>query len=498
MSVRKPRFLSLLVFAAVLASCESAMAISLSGPDFFISTRGTKVASVLEDFGANYGVPVIVSREIDDIFVGTLSGLKADATLDQLAKLYNLAWYYDGRALYVYKANEVTSDVLTPGYLRAEDLSGYLEEAGVLDRHYCSLKVINDSNALEVFGVPVCVARVKQIAKSMDDRMLDQAQNQEAVQIFPLRYASASDGSYVYRSQTVVVPGVVSELREMSQNRSLPVSSEGGKTLASKASLPTFAADSSRNAVIIRDRKANMELYADLIRQLDQRPIQIEISVAIIDVDAGDVKSLGVDLSGSLTFGGATVNVNPGGAASDGTFSTTVSNSDDFFVRINALARTSHAKVLSRPSIVTLNNVQAVLDRSVTFYTKVEGKNVAQLASVASGSLLRVTPRLIKGDFGDEIMLTLDLQDGREEPPVSNTEAIPQVLNSGIATQAILRTGQSLLLGGFVQDNERQGTRKIPLLGDIPILGRLFSSNASERRSVVRLFLIKAEPRSLT
>ncbi|MGK9841574.1 EscC/YscC/HrcC family type III secretion system outer membrane ring protein, partial [Salmonella enterica subsp. enterica] len=76
-------------------------------------------------------------------------------------------------------------------------------------------------------------------------------------------------------------------------------------------------------------------------------------------------------------------------------FSTVLRNTADFFVRINALEQNSKAKVLSRPSVVTLNNVQAVLDRNITFYTKLQGNKVAELASVAAGSLLRVTPRLI-------------------------------------------------------------------------------------------------------
>ncbi|WP_422649742.1 T3SS structure protein EscC [Cupriavidus sp. H18C1] len=94
-------------------------------------------------------------------------------------------------------------------------------------------------------------------------------------------------------------------------------------------------------------------------------------------------------------------------------------------------------------------------------------------------------------------MLTLDIQDGRQEPPANNIEQLPQVRNSGIATQAILRPGQSLLLGGFVEEKQRQGQRKIPLLGDLPLVGSLFRNETRENLSVVRLFLIKAEPHAL-
>ncbi|WP_414947320.1 secretin N-terminal domain-containing protein, partial [Klebsiella pneumoniae] len=71
-----------------------------------------------------------------------------------------------------------------------------------------------------------------------------------------------------------------------------------------------FSADPRQNAVIIRDRQANMPIYRSLITQLDQRPIQIEISVTIIDVDAGDISQLGVDWSASASIGGTGVSFN--------------------------------------------------------------------------------------------------------------------------------------------------------------------------------------------
>src|SRR5262249_54107874 len=144
-----------------------------------------------------------------------------------------------------------------------------------------------------------------------------------------------------------------------------------------------------------------------------------------------------------------------------GTFSALLNNSAEFFLKISALEKNSKAKILSQPSIVTLNNVQAVLDRSTTFYTKVEGERVANLASVSTGSLLRVTPRIVDGKDDKEVILTLDIQDGRQEGATNNIERLPQVKNSGITTQAILKPGQSLLLGGFVEEKQQEGATKI-------------------------------------
>jgi type III secretion protein C len=481
----------------------TAASLNLAGPEFSVLSRGMKVSALLKEFGSNYGVPVIVSADVNDTFVGTSVGSQPEQVLDQLARLYNLAWYFDGRVIYVYKAQEVATDVLNPSYLEASELVQYLRETGLLTAGSCSVREVKNFNAVEVFGVPICLQRIVKLTKDLDQKTLNQNQTLEVVQVFPLRYASAIDSTYSYRDQKVVIPGVVSELREMHKGRSLAVPTGGGQMAPPQGTDTTFSADARNNAVIVRDRKANMSLYSELIRQLDQRPQQIEISVTIIDVDAGDMRELGLNVSGQVGFGGAKVSLNTpngfagGTTASNGTFSALLNSSAEFFLKISALEQNSKARILSRPSVVTLNNVQAVLDRSVTFYTKIQGERVADLASVATGSLLRVTPRIIDAVDHKEVMLTLDIQDGRQEGVTSNTEQLPQTKNSGIATQAILKPGQSLLLGGFVDEKRREGVTKIPFLGDLPIIGGLFRNQTTESNSVVRLFLIKAEPHAL-
>ncbi|MCU6212980.1 type III secretion system outer membrane ring subunit SctC, partial [Morganella morganii] len=250
--------------------------------------------------------------------------------------------------------------------------------------------------------------------------------------------------------------------------------------------------DPRQNAVIVRDRAVNMAGYRKLISELDKRPQMIEISVTIIDVDAGDISQLGIDWSAALSLGGGSVTVNGPDSNTGGGFSTVISNTPGFMVRLSALEKNSHAYILSQPSVVTLNNIQAVLDKNITFYTKLQGDKVAKLESITTGSLLRVTPRLVEEQGRQNIMLSLNIQDGQQNPPLSQDEPLPEVQNSEIASQATLRPGQSLLLGGFKQDKQAQTQNKIPLLGDIPIIGHLFSSEHNETHSVIRLFLIKA------
>jgi type II secretory pathway component GspD/PulD (secretin) len=170
-------------------------------------------------------------------------------------------------------------------------------------------------------------------------------------------------------------------------------------------------------ACTVRDRSVNMAGYRKLIGELDRRPQMIEISVTIIDVDAGDVSQLGIDWSAALSLGGGSISFNGPDSSAGGGFSTVISNTPSFMARLVALEKNSHAYILSQPSVVTLNNIQAVLDKNITFYTKLQGDKVAKLESITTGSLLRVTPRLLEEQGKQNIMLSLNIQDGQQNPP---------------------------------------------------------------------------------
>ncbi|MGF1740023.1 EscC/YscC/HrcC family type III secretion system outer membrane ring protein [Vibrio profundum] len=466
-----------------------------NGSDFIMITRGMRLSSLLEALGANYNVPMIIDPSIKDTYIGRIESESPENILQYLSLTYNLAYYYDGSSLYVYKSSQIKHQIVSPKYMQVNSIQAYLKNMGVASSKYCSFKKVPQVNALEISGVPICVNRVTQLVTSLDEKVLQQAQNKETIRVFPLKYASASDNVYEYRNQKVTVPGVVSVLEKMTENRSLPIDGKAKQSSLSGARVPIFSADPRQNAIVVRDRQANMLLYKDLISQLDKKQTQIQVTVEIIDVDTRNLNSLGIDWSVSAKLGGGHVDFNSGLSPDDGGFSTLVNDTGSFLVKLSALEQDSKAKVLSRPSVVTLNNVQAILDRNITFYTKVSGEKVANLKSVTTGSLLRVTPRLINDKGGKKILLTLNIQDGRQVP--KKTSELPQVQNSEIATQATLKPGQSLLLGGFVQDEDTEVKKKIPLLGDIPLLGYLFKSDSHTKSSVIRLFLIKASPISL-
>lgn len=477
----------LLLFAITVQS----QTLNWKGADFSLHARKMTLSSVLQSLAENYNTPINIDPTITDSFAGSIDPAPPLDTLARLTSQYNLIAYFDGNMLFIYPTSRIQHRVITLAVLPANTFISYLRKRGVPEARSCDIRSIPNVNALDVSGVPACLDRVTQLASMLDAELTKRRDDAVSVSVYPLKYATAMDEQYQYRDQTVVVPGIVSVLRDM--NHGAATSPTGSTAGASTGQgLPTFSADPRQNAVIVRDRQANMNEYRTLITQLDQRPQMIEISVTIIDVDAGDVSQLGIDWSAAASFGGGSVSFNNDGGNGSGGFSTVISDTPNFMVRLNALEQNSHAYILSQPSVVTLNNIQAVLDKNITFYTKLQGDKVAKLESVTTGSLLRVTPRLLDEHGQKNIMLSLNIQDGQQGEAVSKEEPLPRVQNSEISSQATLKAGQSLLLGGFKQDKQTQSKNKIPLLGDIPGLGRLFSSEVNQTHSVIRLFLIKA------
>lgn len=473
------------LFLCIFAHAQN---LAWEGTDFSLRARKISLAAVLKNLAENYDTQIIIDPAIADTFSGTLPPSSPVEILNKLTAQYNLVTYLDGNTLFVYPSSRVAHRVITLNTLPASTFIRYLRKREVPAKNSCEARTIPGVNALDITGVPACTARITQLASMLDAEMTHRRDDAVSLTVFPLKYATAVDDRYQYRDQTVVVPGIVSVLRDMSQG-SAPTASASS---AATQGLPMFSADPRQNAVIVRDRSVNMAGYRKLISELDQRPQMIEISVTIIDVDAGDISQLGIDWSAALSLGGGTLSFNGPDSPAGGGFSTVISNTSSFMARLVALEKNSHAYILSQPSVVTLNNIQAVLDKNITFYTKLQGDKVAKLESITTGSLLRVTPRLLEEKGKQNIMLSLNIQDGQQNPPLSQNEPLPEVQNSEIASQATLHPGQSLLLGGFKQDKQMQSQNKIPLLGDIPVIGHLFRNDLNQTHSVIRLFLIKA------
>lgn len=263
-------------------------------------------------------------------------------------------------------------------------------------------------------------------------------------------------------------------------------------------------ADTRLNAVIVRDFPDKIPQYEAIIAALDI-PVQIiEISALVVDIDSNYSRSLGVghfnfqDTGGKNNpFGKPTLNLNPSGTDTSELTEgfnfdfNTIVNGFSFSAQIQALQQDGNAQVLARPSVLTLNNFEAVITQTDTFYVQVSSTNAADLATVTAQTRLTVTPRAIEENNNSQIKLLVEIEDGtNDNSSDSQVNGFPVTKTTTITTQAIVPEGQSLLIGGLQRQVHSKSDNGIPILKDIPLLGYLFKSKVRSDTSTERMFLI--------
>jgi len=171
-----------------------------------------------------------------------------------------------------------------------------------------------------------------------------------------------------------------------------------------------------------------------------------------------------------------------------GVVSLVLGSQQQFIARIRALETQGAARIVSKPHVMTLSNVEALLDTTSTFFVRVAGQEEVDLFDVKVGTTLRVTPHVYDRGGRSQIKLRVNILDGSTSS--ERVDSIPIVEESTINTQAIIDVGQSLLIGGLVREIKGNGVSRVPVLGSIPGLGALFRTQTKTSSRQERMFLI--------
>ncbi len=272
-------------------------------------------------------------------------------------------------------------------------------------------------------------------------------------------------------------------------------------------------ADPHHNGLIIRDLPERMPLYSKLIRTLDKPTPIVEIEATIIDIDIDKLSEKGIEWrfgrnNLELLFAHANRKKNQVGAVlADSVdvlkqmpgfqIGAIIGDHNQLISRLNLLEKEGMVTITSRPRVATLNDLDAVIESGRSLYVPVEGAFETDLFKVYSGTVLRVTPHIIEDGSETRIRLIVSVEDGTVDMLTdTNGASVPSSTRNSVVTQAIVNAGHSLLLGGLVREASVQETDKIPLLGDIPYLGKLFRTDKEKANRSERMYIIS--PRIIT
>lgn len=352
------------------------------------------------------------------------------------------------------------------------------------------------TNSVVVLGDEMARERVKFLIKHLDE---PNRQNSNSRVIY-LEYAKAVD--------------VAAVLNKVVQNLSAVAADKNSKKSAA------VEADETTNALIITADKNLMGELVGMVKSLDIRRAQVLVEAIIVELQDVGGRELGVQWlfqNESRGFGSSVNSVGSnsallgnvaGAALGDSTdangdaVNTTLnlaaalagapgqvfgigklqSPGTDFAVLLNALSTDTEANILSTPSLLTLDNNEAsiTVGQEVPFVTgryTSTGNSTNPSSPFQTierqdvGITLKVTPHINEGDS-----LILELE--QEVSSLTGASSSDLITNQRkISTSVMAQDGETIVLGGLVKDDVQESVQKVPLLGDIPLLGRLFRSN---------------------
>lgn len=252
-------------------------------------------------------------------------------------------------------------------------------------------------------------------------------------------------------------------------------------TGASNAEL-TFVVDERSNALIFYTTGTEYRNIIPLVNRLDVLPKQVMLDIVVAEVTLTDDFKYGVKwaLENGRFNGGTIGDV----SASDGGFSFSLTNGFSDSVSAAFSQGNTNVKILSNPSILVRDGVTASLEvgeqisvtDSVTEGFSEDDRQTTSTSYRQTGIKVSVTPTI--NAQGVVIMDISESISNEVESSASGSTGNPNIYERNLATAVVAESGQTIILGGLIDENKSVVDNKIPLLGDIPGLGNLFKSKS--------------------
>ncbi|MCS2163314.1 type II secretion system secretin GspD [Scandinavium sp. H11S7] len=378
-------------------------------------------------------------------------------------------------------------EIVSLKFASAKDLSDTLnnlnnEEQKGQNAPHLATKVVADisTNSLVISGTEPSRARARALISKLDREQ----DNQGNTRVFYLKYANAA-------KIVPVLTGVGDQMKDKPGQAK-------GKMGSGKEEL-NITADESTNSLVITAQPNVMNSLEKVIAKLDIRRAQVLVEAIIAEVQDGSGLDVGVQWSskhGGTQFTGTGL---PIGQVKSGENNGSGFNglatgffNGDFGMLLSALSTDGKNDILSTPSVVTLDNKEAsfnvgqdvpVLSGSQTttgdnVFNTVERKTV--------GTKLKIIPQI---NDGDTIHLKIEQEVSSVDANATEDASLGPTFNTRtISNEVMVHSGQTVVLGGLIENVTKQNVSKVPLLGDIPLVGQLFrytSQDSSKRNLMV-------------
>ena len=291
-----------------------------------------------------------------------------------------------------------------------------------------------------------------------------------------LQYLSVGPQTVESNGQSLTITGVEESLRKALQQR-LEDETE------MPAMRPQIIADLLSNTLILEGSKSHVEWLEKLVRIWDRPLPLIQIEAHLFETSETHSRQLGLEFRAKSVSADGTVSVTDQGTFSAGLAMGPAAASQALQVDavLRLLQSEGKGRMLSRPVVVTLNNVEAEMNSGSVLHIKITDDKTSRLQELKTGITLRVTPRLIEDSnnhTNDRIWLKIYAETSNPTEG-SSIDGIPPINTQRAQTQVIVKNGQAFLLGGLIKSSTGQRLSGLPFFKDLPLLGPLFRTSAA-------------------
>jgi type II secretory pathway component GspD/PulD (secretin) len=465
-------------------------------PQFTLEFRDARFSDVMAALARLANLNIVVAPEAADKRVTVrLMQVTLEEALNLLTQPLGLGWTRVGRNIVVLPAEKLPGEPLEIRYYRlqhasAEDVARQIEPLLFGRRLVAPQPAATPAPAqppqVAPGAAPVTVLERSQVA-------VDKRTNTLIV------IASASDHDRVAQIvQRLDVPVPVTPvatriypLRWLNADLKAP---EGGpareigaeivallKAHLSPSAIATF--DYQNNAVILTAVEGDHQRAKELLAQVDVPAQQVLIEASALDLSVDVARDLGLQWQMSV------LNI-PGTPSQGQVFYNPSTGAVDFFVQINTLISQGRGRLLANPRIVTKDGQagEVFIGDQIPVVTGVTPQGVPQVVFIDAGVKLNITPK-INPDGMITVRILTEVGVARQF-----ATGVGKSTRKAVTTLTV-RDGSPIVIGGLIRTEERTTTIKIPLLGDIPIIGFLFRREQTTQSTSEVVFVVT--PRTL-
>ena len=228
--------------------------------------------------------------------------------------------------------------------------------------------------------------------------------------------------------------------------------------------------DKRTNMICVTDSEERITDIHRLISRLDVPVQQVLIEAHLASIDSDYERELGIHFSVREPTAEAGLMEAVSANSGIGLAVVKLADGSRLDMQLSALEKAGHGELISSPSLFTANQQTASIESGEEIpYQEVSGSGATAVTFKKAVLSLKVTPQIMPGN-----QVMLQLQVNQDKPSKRTVLGVPAISTRQISTNILVKSGETIVLGGIYESNREQDQQEIPFLGKIPLVGWLF------------------------